>query len=65
LLRILGDVVRIGYVVMAVRKYNKMAVDMGIVVVIFISSMMYIVLVFGLLYVKNDWCDLLFKEYDG
>ena len=56
--RIVGDVVRIGYL----RKYNKMAVDTGMVVVIFIS-MMYIVLVFGLLfYVKNDWCDLLFKN---
>jgi hypothetical protein len=39
-----------------------MAVDTGMVVVIFIS-MMYIVLVFGLIfYVKNDWCDLLFKN---
>ena len=60
--RIVGDVVRIGYLMMSVRKYNKMAVDTGMVVVIFIS-MMYIVLVFGLLfYVKNDWCDLLFKH---
>ena len=60
--RIVGDVVRIGYLMMSVRKYNKMAVDTGMVVVIFII-MMYIVLVFGLLfYVKNDWCDLLFKN---
>ena len=37
-------------------------VDSGMVVVIFIC-MMYIVLVFGLLfYVKNDWCDLHFKN---
>ena len=40
----------------------KMQVDSGMVVVSFIC-MMYIVLVFGLLfYVKNDWCDLLFKN---
>eukprot|EP00092_Neocalanus_flemingeri_P037187 GFUD01040487.1.p1 GENE.GFUD01040487.1~~GFUD01040487.1.p1 ORF type:complete len:133 (-),score=31.44 GFUD01040487.1:99-497(-) len=40
----------------------KMSVDTGMVVVIFIS-LMYIVLVFGLLfYVKNEWCDLLFKN---
>ena len=40
----------------------RMQVDSGMVVVIFIC-MMYIVLVFGLLfYVKNDWCDLLFKN---
>ena len=39
-----------------------MAVDTGMVVVIFIS-LMYMVLVFSLLfYVKNDWCDLLFKN---
>ena len=58
----MGDVVRRGYLMMSVRKYNKMEVDTGMVVVIFIS-MMYIVLVFGLLfYVKNDWCDLLFKN---
>ena len=37
-------------------------VDSGMVVVLFIC-LMYIVLVFGLLfYVKNDWCDLLFKN---
>ena len=41
----------------------KMSVDSGMVVVIIIS-MMYMVLVFGLLfYVKNDWCDLLFKNF--
>ena len=40
-----------------------MSVDSGMVVVIIIS-MMYMVLVFGLLfYVKNDWCDLLFKNF--
>ena len=40
----------------------RIQVDSGMVVVIFIC-MMYIVLVFGLLfYVKNDWCDLLFKN---
>ena len=39
-----------------------MSVDTGMVIVIFIS-LMYMVLVFGLLfYVKNDWCDLLFKN---
>ena len=44
------------------RSNTKMAVDTGMVVVIFIS-LMYMVLVFGLLfYVKNDWCDLLFKN---
>ena len=41
---------------------GRIQVDSGMVVVIFIC-MMYIVLVFGLLfYVKNDWCDLLFKN---
>ena len=40
-----------------------MSVDSGMVVVIIIS-MMYMVLVFGLLfYVKNEWCDLLFKNF--
>jgi hypothetical protein len=40
-----------------------MSMDSGIVVVIIIS-MMYMVLVFGLLfYVKNEWCDLLFKNF--
>ena len=40
----------------------RVRVDSGMVVVIFIC-LMYIVLVFGLLfYVKNDWCDLLFKN---
>ena len=43
-------------------KVVRMSVDSGMVVVIFIC-LMYIVLVFGLLfYVKNDWCDLLFKN---
>ena len=40
-----------------------MSVDTGMVVVVMIS-MMYMVLVFGLLfYVKNEWCDLLFRNY--
>ena len=43
-------------------KVVRMSVDSGLVVVMFIC-LMYIVLVFGLLfYVKNDWCDLLFKN---
>ena len=47
---------------MADRKKMKISLDTGMIVVIFIS-LMYIVLVFGLLfYVKNDWCDLLFKN---
>ena len=41
---------------------DRFSVDSGMVVVIFIS-LGYLVLVFGLLfYVKNDWCDLLFKN---
>ena len=41
---------------------GRVKVDSGMVVVIFIC-LMYIVLVFGLLfYVKNDWCELLFKN---
>ena len=40
----------------------RIQVDSGMVVVVFIC-MMYIGLVFGLLFnVKNDWCDLLFKN---
>ena len=40
----------------------KLSVDTGMVVVIFIC-MVYMVIVFGLLfYVKNEWCDLLFKN---
>ena len=40
-----------------------MALDSGMVVVLIISTM-YMVLVFGLLFhVKNDWCDLLFKNF--
>ena len=40
-----------------------MSMDSGMIVVIMIS-MMYMVLVFGLLfYVKNEWCDLLFKNF--
>ena len=43
-------------------KEQRVSVDSGMVVVIFIC-LMYLVLVFGLLfYVKNDWCDLLFKN---
>ena len=43
--------------------YCRMSLDSGMIVVIMIS-MMYMVLVFGLLfYVKNDWCDLLFKNF--
>ena len=43
-------------------KEQRFSVDSGMVVVIFIC-LMYLVLVFGLLfYVKNDWCDLLFKN---
>ena len=41
---------------------DRCSVDTGMVVVVFIS-LGYLVLVFGLLfYVKNDWCDLLFKN---
>ena len=44
------------------RNNTKLSVDSGMLVVIFIC-LMYMVLVFGLLfYVKNDWCDLLFKN---
>ena len=40
-----------------------MSVDSGMIIVIIIS-MMYMVLVFGLLFhVKNDWCDLLLKNF--
>ena len=39
-----------------------LSIDTGMVVVVFIC-IMYLVLVFGLLfYVKNEWCDLLFKN---
>ena len=45
------------------RNVVKMSIDSGMVVVVFIS-LMYMGLVFGLLfYVKNDWCDLLFKNF--
>ena len=41
----------------------RMSIDTGMVVVIFIS-LMYLTIVFGMLfYVKNDWCDLLFKNF--
>ena len=43
-------------------KSNTCPVDSGMIVVVFIS-LGYLVLVFGLLfYVKNEWCDLLFKN---
>ena len=39
-----------------------LSIDTGMIVVLFIC-IMYIILVFGLLfYVKNEWCDLLFKN---
>ena len=51
------------YVMAEPEKKIRMSIDTGMVVVIFIS-LMYMVLVFGLLfYVKNDWCDLLFKNF--
>jgi hypothetical protein len=41
---------------------DKMAVDSGLVVVGLIT-LTYIILVFGLFfYVKNEWCELLFKN---
>ena len=44
-------------------RLHRMSLDSGMIVVILIS-MMYMVLVFGLLfYVKNKWCHLLFKNY--
>ena len=44
------------------RQRDRFSVDSGMVVVIFIS-LGYLVLVFSLLfYVKNEWCDLLFKN---
>ena len=50
------------YVMAEPEKKIRMSIDTGMVVVIFIS-LMYMVLVFGLLfYVKNEWCDLLFKN---
>ena len=42
---------------------GRVGIDSGMVVVIFIS-LMYLTIVFGMLfYVKNDWCDLLFKNF--
>ena len=42
---------------------GRLPIDTGMVVVVFIS-LMYLTLVFGMLfYVKNDWCDLLFKNF--
>ena len=42
---------------------SRGGIDSGMVVVIFIS-LMYLTIVFGMLfYVKNDWCDLLFKNF--
>ena len=50
------------YVMAEGERKVRMSIDTGMVVVIFLS-LMYMVLVFGLLfYVKNDWCDLLFKN---
>ena len=50
-------------VVIVTQSDSIMALDSGMVVVIIISTM-YMVLVFGLLFhVKNDWCDLLFKNF--
>ncbi len=41
---------------------RRMAVDSGLVVVVFIT-LGYLFLVFGLFfYVKNEWCELLFKN---
>ena len=41
---------------------GRMAVDSGLVVVGLIT-LTYIILVFGLFfYVKNEWCELLFKN---
>ena len=45
------------------KRHQRMSLDSGMIMVILIS-MMYMVLVFGLLfYVKNELCDLLFKNY--
>ena len=47
----------------SILKGRKMAVDTGMVVVIFII-VMYMAIVFGLLfYIKNDWCDLLHSNH--
>jgi hypothetical protein len=43
-------------------RMRKMALDSGLVVVVFIT-LGYLFLVFGLFfYVKNEWCELLFKN---
>ena len=43
----------------------KISVDIGIMIVIFIS-MMYLAIVFVLLfYVGNEWCDLIYKNVTG
>ena len=45
------------------RRVLNMCKDTGMIVVVFIS-LMYMALVFSLLfYVKNDWCNLLFKNF--
>ena len=44
--------------VMANHRNRDMSVDTGMVVVIFISMMVFILL----FYVKNEWCDLLFNN---
>ncbi len=44
------------------RMRRRMSVDSGLVVVVFIT-LGYLFLVFGLFfYVKNEWCELLFKN---
>jgi hypothetical protein len=44
------------------RRMRRMSVDSGLVVVVFIT-LGYLFLVFGLFfYVKNEWCELLFKN---
>jgi hypothetical protein len=46
-----------------VRKAVRVPVDSGLLVVIIIITM-YMAIVFGLLfYIKNDWCDLLYKNF--
>jgi hypothetical protein len=50
------------YFVSTLAAGGKMAVDSGLVVVGLIT-LTYIILVFGLFfYVKNEWCELLFKN---
>ena len=45
------------------KRRRGFSLDSGMIIVIFICAM-FLVLIFGLLfYVKNDWCDLLFKNF--